>query len=153
MPIIFFQSLIATVWSLYYGFYGDPIANSIAWDMFNPANGFLPCELCWYARILMYPLVWISWIAWIRDDWKSIYTMIPFVVLGIWLELYHYLLQKNPNLETSFTCTANNPCDALWVNYFGFLTIPLLCLIAFCVIWLSIIYIYMTKREVYIKQS
>lgn len=133
MKIIFIQALVATLGSLYYGFYGDPAVNLLTGDLFNPANGLTPCVLCRFARILMYPLTLISAVSIIRKDNSAVDYMRPFLVLGIPLEIYHYALQKLP-IKTSAFCTYNNPCNALEVDYFWFMTIPLLCLIAFVVI-------------------
>jgi disulfide bond formation protein DsbB len=137
--LIFIQSLVATLWSLYLWFYWDPILNFFySHDWFNPANAFGICDLCRYARILMYPLVLISWVALIRNDNKAYWYMIPSVVLGLMLETFHYTLQMFP-IETSFKCTAANPCMAFYVRYFGFLTIPWLCWVAFIIIFLAIL--------------
>lgn len=133
--LIFVVSLVATLWSLYYGWYWDPVSNIMSWDLFNSENAYLPCELCWFARILMYPLVLISLIAIIKWDRKIVDYIIPISFIWTLLETYHYILQKFPIL-TSAVCTYNNPCSALEVNYFGFITIPLLCLIAFLIIFI-----------------
>lgn len=139
LRIVFFQALIATSWSLYLGFYGDPIYNFYTGDWFNPENAFGICDLCRYARILMYPLVLLSGVALIRNDRKAYWYMLPSVILGLWLEIFHYTLQMFP-IETTFKCTADNPCMAFYVNYFGFLTIPGLCLLAFLIIFSGIIW-------------
>lgn len=133
LHIIFVQALLATLGSLYYGRYGDPVLNVMSGDVFNPANGFSPCTLCRYARILMYPLTLISLVGIIKKSSDAVDYMIPAVWLGIILELYHYALQKFP-ISTSSFCTKMNPCNALQVDYFGFITIPFLCLVAFVVI-------------------
>ncbi len=131
--IIFIQALLAMLGSLYYGRYGDPIEQIFTGDFFNPDNGFTPCELCRYARILMYPIVLSSLIAIIKKDFRIVDYIIPIWILGTILEIYHYTLQKFL-ITTSFFCTRANPCTALEVDYFGFITIPFLCLIAFIVI-------------------
>lgn len=132
LRIIFAQSLIASLWSLYLGFYGDPVANLLSWDLFNAENAMRICVLCRYARILMYPLVFISGIALIRNDHKAWTYMIPSVILGIILEWYQYGLAILPLFDG--VCDPNNPCTIPYLNYFGFITIPLLCLIAFIII-------------------
>lgn len=101
-------------------------------------EGLEPCHLCRWARILMYPIVWLS----VMALWKKRTDIIVYVrnisYAGIVLELYHYLLQKTNWLDfMSFNsfCTKANPCAASQqVNYLGFITIPFLCLIAFIVI-------------------
>ena len=131
--IIFIQSTIAMFGSLYYGFYGDLIENIRTGELFLTDNGFAPCELCRYARILIYPISILSLIALIRKERKIVYYFIPLAVLWTLLETYHYVLQKFP-IKTWFTCTFDKPCNALRVDYFGFITIPFLCLTAFVVI-------------------
>lgn len=139
LRIIFIQALIATLWSLYLGFYWDPVLNFFyTGDWFNSANAFGICDLCRYARILMYPLVLISGMALVRNDIKAYWYMLPSVILWLMLEIFHYTLQMFP-IETSFKCTDANPCMAFYVRYFGFLTIPGLCLLAFIIIFWAIL--------------
>lgn len=83
LRIIFIQACIATMGSLYLGFYGDPIYNFYTGDWFNPENAFGICDLCRYARILMYPLVLLSGVALIRNDRKAYWYMLPSVILGL----------------------------------------------------------------------
>ncbi len=136
--MIFLQALVAMLGSLYYSTYGDPVKNLMMGTAFPSSGGFAPCELCWFARILMYPMVPIAFIGLAREDKAFVYYLIPMVLLGIPLDFYHYGLQKL-NFPNPFNCTAVNPCSALQVNYLGFITIPLLALVAFCVIGLSIV--------------
>lgn len=139
LRIVFAQSLLATLWSLYLGFYWDPVLNFFyTWDWFNSENAFAICDLCRYARILMYPLVFISGMALIHNDKKAYWYMLPSVILWLMLEVFHYTLQMFP-IETSFKCTASNPCMAFYVQYFWFLTIPWLCLLAFIIIFGAIL--------------
>lgn len=144
LAIIFIQALLAMLGSLYYGYFGDPILNLQTGHRFNPLNGLVPCELCRYARILMYPIVFISLIWLLERSTKCVKYILPLSIVGIGLEIYHYLLQK-VNFTTSFTCTYANPCNALEVNYLGFITIPLLCMIAFIVITSCAVAIYRKK--------
>ncbi len=81
----------------------------------------------------MYPIVLISLIGIWMKDVKVVNYIIPLTLIGIPLEIYHYALQKLP-IKNIFDCTLESPCNALQVNYLGFITIPLLCLIAFVVI-------------------
>src|SRR5262249_61758107 len=56
--------------------------------------GFIPCELCWYQRIVMYPLVIVLGVAALRRDRKVWITALVFVVIGAPLSLYHWLVQR-----------------------------------------------------------
>lgn len=144
--IIFIQALTATLGSLYYSYFWDPVTNIQTGNMFSLLNGLSPCQLCRWARILMYPIVIISWI-WIRQRSSSfVKYVIPLSSIGIVLEIYHYLLQK-VNIATNFTCTFSNPCNALEVNYLWFITIPFLCLVAFVVIMGACVYLTTKKHN------
>jgi len=130
--LIFLQSLVGMVGSLYFQFFGDPVANLAHGQLFVSGNGFEPCELCWFARILWYPIVWISYVAIAKKDKRFTDYILPMTILGIFLDSYHYAIQKLP-IQNFFTCSSVNPCNALQINYLGFITIPFLALTGFIV--------------------
>lgn len=129
--IIFVQYWLATAGSLFYSTYGDPV-NNIIEEGTLIGVGLVPCTLCWFARILMYPGLFISFVGFIKND--KLFTDYTFALSlpGIALEIYHYSIQKL-SIANNFSCSAANPCDALNVDYFGFITIPFLCLVAFII--------------------
>ncbi|MGE3279033.1 MAG: disulfide bond formation protein B [Candidatus Altimarinota bacterium] len=131
--LIFLQALLAMLGSLYFSNFGDPIENFKLGVFWLPGYGFDPCQLCWWARILMYPIVPISLVGILRKDPKFTSYILPLAIPGIFLEVFHYTLQKT-NIDNPFACTGANPCSALYVDYLGFMTIPFLCLTAFTVI-------------------
>ncbi len=130
---IFTQALVAMLGSLYFSTFGDIAKNLAAGNLFPVDAGLTPCELCWYARILMYPIVILSYIGLVKKDKKFTDYILPLSAIGIALDSYHYAIQKLP-IGTIFGCSLTNPCNALQVNYFGFITIPFLALVAFTVI-------------------
>ena len=142
--LIFIQALIATLGSLYYQYFGDPVVNIMTSNFFQTGAWFMPCILCWWARILMYPLVLSSWISIWRKERDIVHYIFPISIMWILLELYHYTLQKTDWLDFIWWwtfCTRSNPCNALQVNYFDVITIPFLCLVAFIVIFICCIII------------
>lgn len=92
---------------------------------------FAPCNLCWYARILMYPLVAIIGVGIIRREHQWVAYAAPLVAAGWLLELYHSLLQWGIIPEALTRCIASVPCTTKYIDYFGFVTIPFLGLLAF----------------------
>lgn len=143
---IFLQALVAMIGSLYFSTFGDPVKNLIAGQLFQ-GEGLHPCDLCWLARILMYPLVIITYVGIAKNDKRFTDYVLPLSFLGLLLESYHYALQKLP-IPTLFGCSLANPCNALQVNYLGFITIPFLCLIAFSVIFgLSVVNTLINNRD------
>ena len=101
---------------------------------FSEVLKFIPCSLCWYQRILMYPLAIILLIGLIRRDRGVFFYVLPFSVLGIFVSSYHYLLQKTDLFTHSVVCDAGIPCTTIWINLFGFVTIPFMALTAFLII-------------------
>lgn len=100
---------------------------------YSEIAGFVPCTLCWYQRILMYPLTLIILVGIIKQDEYLPGYVLPFSVSGVGVSTYHYLTQLGV-ISHSAVCSVGVPCSLRYVNYFGFVTIPFLALIAFVVI-------------------
>lgn len=103
---------------------------------FSEVKGYVPCTLCWYQRILMYPLAGFILIGLLRKDWHLPYYTIPFSVFGLGVSTYHYLLEKTDIFAGTTVCRQGVSCTTQWINWFGFVTIPFLALIGFLVILL-----------------
>ncbi|KPC73767.1 hypothetical protein ADL26_11885 [Thermoactinomyces vulgaris] len=101
---------------------------------FSEVLGFIPCTLCWYQRILMYPQVILLGIASYRNDHRIIPYVLPLSVLGGGVSLWHYLEQKVPGFATILPCRVGVPCAQAYIDWFGFITIPFLALVAFILI-------------------
>ena len=96
--------------------------------------GFVPCELCWYQRIVMYPLVIVLGVAALRRDRAIWITTLVFVVIGAPLSLYHWLVERVPAFEESSSCSATTPCSAPWFEKLGFVTLAWMAMSAFLLI-------------------
>ncbi len=95
--------------------------------------GWPPCVLCWYQRILMYPLTLILAIGiWRRDNGLHLYVL-PLSIMGAGTSLYHYLLIKTDWFPPP-PCATGVPCTVDYLNWFGFINIPFLALTAFLII-------------------
>mgnify|MGYP001447461328 CR=1 FL=1 len=111
-------SLVATLGSLY----------------FSEVLRFVPCTLCWYQRIMMYPLVILLGIASYRNRTEIISYALPLSIIGGMISLWHYAQQKIPFLGQVVQCKVGVPCNQSYINWFGFITIPFLALVAFLLI-------------------
>ena len=101
---------------------------------------FIPCNLCWYQRIFMYPIVILLGIACYNQDRKIIRYALPLSILGGCISLYHYLEQQIPALARVLPCTVGVPCSEDYLDWFGgYVTIPFLALIAFILITVLLI--------------
>ena len=104
---------------------------------FSEIRNFVPCEYCWYQRIVMYPLALILLIATIRRDKNIIPYALSLSLSGLALSAYHYQLQLFP--EQSSSCGFDASCTYRWIEVFGFITIPLLALTSFAFISMILI--------------
>ena len=96
--------------------------------------GFVPCELCWYQRILMYPLVIVLGVGWLRRDRRAWITAVPFVVIGAPISLYHWLVERVPSFAESSSCSIVAPCTAPYFEKLGFVTLAWMALSSFLLI-------------------
>jgi disulfide bond formation protein DsbB len=119
LQLILVVALVATLGSLYL----SEVAN------------FVPCTLCWYQRIAMYPLVPLALVAVVRRESPA--RMAPYVLAlaipGGLVSIYHALIERFPDLDSG-ACAVGVPCSFIWVERFGYLTIPVMALSAFALI-------------------
>ncbi|WP_212391543.1 disulfide oxidoreductase [Sporosarcina beigongshangi] len=101
---------------------------------FSEIKGYIPCELCWYQRILMYPLTLILGIGTFQNDISVKKFVLPLSIIGGSISFLHYLEQKIPGFGGIKPCVSGVPCSAQYINWFGFVTIPFLALVAFVII-------------------
>jgi len=100
---------------------------------YSEIAGLVPCTLCWYQRILMYPLTLIILVGIIKQDEYLPNYVLPFSVIGTGVSTYHYLIQIGVFTHPS-VCSVGIPCNVRYVTYFDFVTIPFMALIAFVLI-------------------
>jgi disulfide bond formation protein DsbB len=94
---------------------------------------FVPCRLCWYQRAAMYPLVPILAVAAWRRFRGARALVLAVAVVGGCISIWHILIERYPTLETN-ACDPDNPCSLIWVERFGYLTIPTMALSGFALI-------------------
>lgn len=106
-------------------------ATSMAGSLYlSEVAGFVPCVLCWYQRIAMYPLAVILAIAAIRDDAAVARYAIPLAAIGAAISAWHIGVQRLPGLPSG-SCSLDVPCSSIYVEVLGFITIPTMALAGF----------------------
>jgi len=144
--IIFVMSLAGTLWSLYFWYFGDPITNIMTGDLWNTANALLPCPLCRYARIALYPMVIISGIWLYNHDHRSVVYCGVLSLLGALITGYQILLQAGVFAVSSVCEIGSVSCAVIDWQYL-WVTIPMLACAAFIMIaWVSNWYLVKHKR-------
>ena len=124
-------SLVATLGSLY----------------FSEIRGYIPCTMCWFQRIFMYPIVIITTVAIIQKNAKIAMTTAVFSVIGGCISLYHYGVQKIDFLTESAPACGLVSCTGQYINWLGFITIPFLALTAFILIAITSFYMIRQLKE------
>lgn len=101
---------------------------------FSEVMNLPPCVLCWYQRICMYPLVLI-FLAGLFPLEKTVWKFsFPLLVTGWSISVYHNLLYYNILPESAAPCVQGISCTTEQIRWLGFITIPLLSLMAFTLI-------------------
>lgn len=111
---------------------------------FSEVMGFAPCVLCWYQRICIYPLVLIFGAGLFSFDAGVIKYSLPLAIAGWFVALYHTLLYEGIFPKSIQPCSEGVPCTEKYIELFGFLSIPLLSLLAFSAI---IALLYLLRRR------
>ncbi len=119
-------ALVATLGSLYY----------------SEVRNFIPCTLCWYQRIAMYPLVFMLGIATWRNDAQIRPYALTLSLLGLFWSSYHLLEQWVPGVAPS-VCKGPIPCN---VEYIPSFPIPLQAAIAFLLISVALFLVRPARR-------
>jgi disulfide bond formation protein DsbB len=115
---------------LYIGFF-QALAATLGSLIFSEIFHFPPCILCWYQRIAMYPLIVIFAVGILKKDRNFKYYAWPLIAAGWLLAFFHNLLYYNILPESAVPCVAGISCTTKFIEWFGFVTIPLLSLFAF----------------------
>lgn len=100
--------------------------------VYSEAIGFLPCVLCWWQRIFMFPLVLMFGVALSDKDRRVIRYALPLLCVGFFISVYQ-------NFFYYFGEGSNLPCDASGVSCYqqlvsefgGYISIPMMALTAF----------------------
>jgi disulfide bond formation protein DsbB len=118
LPLAAIVGFTATLGSLYY----------------SEVQNLIPCTLCWYQRIAMYPLPLILGIAAWRHDRDVWHYVVPIAVIGAIIAGYHYQLEWFPD-QGSGACSLVTPCNVIpFARKFGFVTLSYMALSGFLLI-------------------
>jgi disulfide bond formation protein DsbB len=108
--------------------------------------GLVPCELCWYQRILMYPLVVVLGVAVLERRERVYRTGLPLSLGGGAVAAYHSWLQASVAGGSS-GCSLGGCAAVLYrLEPLG-LTIPNLSLVAFSLVTAALLVLWFGTRR------
>ena len=123
-----------TAWTLIFVAWLIASVSTLGALFFGEVMQLPPCVLCWYQRIFMFPLVVILPLGLFPLDRKVVRYALPLAALGWLFAVFHLLLVAGVIPESIKPCTQGVPCSQTVIEWFGFVTIPLLSAVAFSVI-------------------
>jgi len=97
----------------------------------DKALGMEPCTLCWFQRIFMYPLAIVLLVGLMPLDRGAARYGLALAVPGWLTAFYHLLVHAGVIPESLQPCGAGPSCLQDDLNLFGFISIPMLSLLAF----------------------
>jgi disulfide bond formation protein DsbB len=101
---------------------------------FSEVADFVPCRLCWFQRIAMYPLSVILLVGALRKDAGVRWYAVPLAAIGAAISGWHTLIEWRPALDNG-QCELTGPsCTFVWFREFGFLSLATMALIGFLTI-------------------
>src|SRR4030095_9701884 len=101
---------------------------------FSEVMGVPAGVLCWYQGIAMYPLVLVIAAGIILRDARMRAYALPLCLAGLAISVYHNLLYYGVIPATLTPCSEGASCTEKQIEWFGFVTIPLLGLASFVVV-------------------
>lgn len=114
---------------------------------FSEVMSYPPCLLCWYQRICMYPLAVILMVGLFPFEKAVLKFSFPLVVIGFLIALYHNLLYYEILPESAAPCSQGVSCTTAQLEWLGFITIPLLSLTAFFLLFILLTLTQRTSNE------
>ncbi len=117
--------------------------------VYSEVINFLPCYLCWWQRVFMFPLVLMFGVALWDKDRKVIRYALPLLCVG-------FLISTYQNFFYYFGENSNLPCDASGLSCYqrlvsvfgGYISIPMLALTAFFALLTLLAVAHFYKKEV-----
>ena len=99
----------------------------------------VPCQLCWYQRIAMFPLALILGMACFSEDRRGAIYALPLALAGTAIAAYHTLLVAGVIPKSWIPCGAGVSCADQKLEILNGVQIPWLSLIAFVAVSLLLI--------------
>ena len=124
----------ATAWKLVFGAWIIASCATLGALFFGEVMQLPPCLLCWYQRIFMFPLALILPLGLAPFDRNIVRYTLPLAVIGWLIAIFHQMLVAGWVPKGLEPCARGVPCSKTVIDFFDFVTIPLLSIAAFSAI-------------------
>jgi len=112
---------------------------------FSEVMGFAPCNLCWFQRIFLYPLVPMMLVGLFPYDGSVVRFALPLTACGWLVAGYHTLIYEGVIPESAAPCSKGVSCSEEYIELFGVLSIPALSWLAFTII--GVVLVELKRRQ------
>ncbi len=123
-----------TAWTLAFLAWLIAAASTLGALFFSEVMKLAPCELCWWQRIFMFPLVLILPAGLFPLDPRVTRYALPLALVGWGFAVFHWLLVLGVIPENIRPCVRGVPCSEVTISWLGFINLPLLSVLAFSAI-------------------
>ena len=134
----------ARAWNLVFGAWLVAATSTLGALFLSDVMELVPCSLCWYQRIFMFSLAVVLAVGLFPLDRGVVRYGLPLAALGWLVAGFHQLLVAGVIPTRLEPCTQGVPCSEISIQWFGFVTIPTLSLLAFSLI-LALLYAARTR--------
>jgi disulfide bond formation protein DsbB len=124
----------STTWALVFGAWLIAATSTLGALFLSDVMQLAPCSLCWYQRIFMFSLAVILAVGLFPFDRGVARYGLPLAALGWLFAVFHQFLIAGVIPERLAPCTQGVPCSEKTIEWFGFVTIPTLSVLAFSAI-------------------
>lgn len=132
----------AKMWKFLFFAWVVALVSTVSAIFIGEVMGQIPCNLCWYQRILMFPLALILAIALYRNDMGIWRYGIALSGLGLLVATFHSFQYFGLLPETIKPCMSEGPsCSGVGMTLWGVLPLPVLAALAFLLIILCFVQI------------
>ena len=124
----------AEAWTLVFCAWLLAAAATLGALFFGEVMQLPPCSLCWYQRIFMFPMALILPFGLFPFERNVVRAALPLALFGGVIAAFQVLLVAGVIPRRLEPCKQGVPCSETVIEWFGFVTIPLLSLVAFATI-------------------
>ena len=136
----------STGWVWLSGAWAVALVSTFAAIFIGEVMGMTPCQLCWYQRILMFPLAVILGMAAFSNDRRGAIYSMPLAMGGVAVAGYHSALVAGWVPQWWIPCGAGPSCSDQKLVILGNIQIPWLSLLAFSAI-VALLLFYLRKTR------